>query len=168
MTIPLRTSRRVSYEREAGPGATPLKIIARVLLLATLVFGSGCAKSDWIERTLVTVDVTGTWRSGSVGGAGGANVGGTIWLELEQQGATVKGSMQYVGLRSPSLSAEMRAIHGTVTGDVFRFHQESGPVEGELTLSGDEMVGQAWVVDRLRPVSFRRVDPSTRPPAEPR
>ena len=144
-----------------------MKIIAKVLILATLVCVAGCAKSDWIERTLVTVDVTGTW-SGGVGGTGGANVGGTIWLELEQQGATVNGSMRYVGLRSPSLSAEMRAIHGTVTGDVFRFRQESGPVEGELTLSGDELVGQAWVVDRLRPVSFRRVVPSTRPPAEPR
>jgi len=31
-----------------------------------LALGSGCAKSDWIGRTLVTVDVTGTWRSGSM------------------------------------------------------------------------------------------------------
>jgi hypothetical protein len=29
-------------------------------LLATLALGSGCAKPDWIQQTLVTVDVTGT------------------------------------------------------------------------------------------------------------
>jgi uncharacterized protein (DUF2236 family) len=33
------------------------------LVLAGLLLGSGCAsRPDWIEATLVTVDVTGTWR----------------------------------------------------------------------------------------------------------
>jgi hypothetical protein len=31
-----------------------------MLIGATLAVGSGCARSDWIDRTLVTVDVTGT------------------------------------------------------------------------------------------------------------
>lgn len=35
----------------------PLRTIAGFLVLIVLTFGSGCAKSDWIERTLVTVDV---------------------------------------------------------------------------------------------------------------
>src|SRR5215510_13089789 len=30
-------------------------------IVTALVFGS-CAQKDWIDRTLVTVDVTGTWH----------------------------------------------------------------------------------------------------------
>jgi hypothetical protein len=48
-----------------------MKVIARVLIVAALAFSSGCARTDWIERTLVTVDVTGTWF-GRAGGGGGA------------------------------------------------------------------------------------------------
>jgi hypothetical protein len=32
-----------------------------VLIIAAMVFGSSCAKPDWIQQTLVTVDVTGMW-----------------------------------------------------------------------------------------------------------
>jgi hypothetical protein len=38
-----------------------MKTIVGILIAATLLFGSGCAKTDWIDRTLVTEDVTGTW-----------------------------------------------------------------------------------------------------------
>jgi hypothetical protein len=37
-----------------------MKAIVGLLVVVALVFGSGCAKQDWIDRTLVTVDVTGT------------------------------------------------------------------------------------------------------------
>jgi hypothetical protein len=37
-----------------------MKTIVGMLIGATLAVGSGCARSDWIDRTLVTVDVTGT------------------------------------------------------------------------------------------------------------
>jgi hypothetical protein len=30
------------------------------VIAAAVVFASGCAQKDWIDRTLVTVDVTGT------------------------------------------------------------------------------------------------------------
>jgi hypothetical protein len=69
-----------------------MKFTARLLIAATLLFALGCAKTDWIDRTLVTVDVTGAW-------AGSARIGiasGQAY-ELEQQGATVKGSMRYTG-----------------------------------------------------------------------
>ena len=33
-----------------------------LILMVSLVVSVGCAKPDWIEQTLVTVDVTGTWR----------------------------------------------------------------------------------------------------------
>ena len=39
-----------------------MKITAGMLLMGAALAGSSCATSpDWIERTLVTVDVTGTW-----------------------------------------------------------------------------------------------------------
>ncbi len=66
-----------------------MKIIAAVLIAAALAFGSGCARPDWIERTLVTVDVTGTW-SGSVQGAG-AFATHSVSLQLEQQGINGQG-----------------------------------------------------------------------------
>jgi len=37
-----------------------MKPIVCLLIAATLPFGDGCAKPDWIDRTLVTEDVTGT------------------------------------------------------------------------------------------------------------
>jgi len=30
-----------------------------VVIVVAVVFASGCAQKDWIDRTLVTVDVTG-------------------------------------------------------------------------------------------------------------
>jgi hypothetical protein len=44
-----------------------MKALVGILITATLVFSTGCAKTDWIDRTLVTVDVTGAW-SGIVEG----------------------------------------------------------------------------------------------------
>ena len=104
----------------------PLRTIAGLLVLVVLVFGSGCAKSDWIERTLVTVDVTGTW-SGRVAAGAGALGGpaGALWFDLKQQGATVKGFLQYQGPGGVGLPMESAPLDGTVTGDVFRFKQRS-------------------------------------------
>ena len=134
-----------------------MTIVTRILIAAALAFGSGCARSDWIERTLVTVDVTGTWY-----GRLRAGVVSDVWFELEQQGATVKGFMRfggpgYVGVTSGPIT-------GTVAGDVFHFKDTRGTVEGELTVSGDEMNGQAslpWSASRA--VSLRRVESSSGP-----
>ena len=141
-----------------------MRTVTWVLVIAALAFGWGCARPDWIERTLVTVDVTGTW-SGHVGGAGNPAVGGTLWFELKQQGSTVRGSMQYEGSAvGVGLPSSLRPIDGTVAGDVFRFRLQQSTVEGELTVSGDEMIGQVWItLGGLRPISLRRVDPSSRP-----
>src|SRR5215470_9099442 len=65
------------------------------IVAGALVFASGCRSSDWIDRTLVTVDVTGAWSGSVVGGS----PFGDLLLELNQQGSTVKGSLQ-VGLKS--------------------------------------------------------------------
>jgi len=39
-----------------------MKAALGVIAAAALVVASGCAQKDWIDRTLVTVDVTGTWE----------------------------------------------------------------------------------------------------------
>jgi hypothetical protein len=68
-----------------------MKFTARLLIAATLLLVSGCAKTDWIDRTLVTVDVSGTWY----GTSPGSPVSREIRLELEQQGPVVKGSERW-------------------------------------------------------------------------
>ena len=86
-------------------------IIPVVLIAGVLTLGSGCAKPpDWIEQTLVTVDVTGTWRGSP----------GAFELKLEQHGSKVTGTI-FV-----PVSTNTGAIEGSVSGDVFRFRQTSG------------------------------------------
>ena len=139
-----------------------MKTIAGVLMLAALICDSGCARTDWIERTLVTVDVTGTW-SGSVIGGGG-NTSGTLSFELEQQGSMVKGFMHFVsGGSNPGSPVRSRPIDGTVAGDVFRFRAQGSTWDGQLSVSGEEMTGQVSL-GGAGTVTLRRVDPSTRPP----
>ena len=41
---------------------TVMTALIGLLIAMTLALGSGCAKQDWIDRTLVTVDVTGGWH----------------------------------------------------------------------------------------------------------
>ena len=72
-----------------------MRAIARMILVAALVCGSGCARSDWIDRTLVTVDVTGRWIGDASGGS--AMGGASYEFVLEQQGPKVKGSMRRSG-----------------------------------------------------------------------
>jgi hypothetical protein len=106
-----------------------MKATVGVLMAATLLLGSGCAKSDWIDRTLVTVDVTGTW-------VGVEGVSTDTSFDLEQQGSTVKGVIRTTGTTQMTSAGP---ISGTVAGDVFRFRDTRGNVVGELTVSGDEM-----------------------------
>jgi len=42
-----------------------VRISVRLLLAISLAICLGCAKQDWIDRTLVTGDVSGVW-TGSV------------------------------------------------------------------------------------------------------
>jgi len=145
-----------------------MRTILGVLIAATLAVGYGCAKQDWIDRTLVTVDVTGVW-TGNVGGVGGT--GGPIGLfefELEQQGSTVKGFVRGNSRGLGCQGTTVGLIDGTVAGDVFRFRDSRGCLDGELTVSGDEMDGRASTFAGSRPLSLRRGDPSPRPASPPR
>jgi hypothetical protein len=131
-------------------------------LMAVLASGSGCvARPDWIERTLVTVDVTGLWHGISeAGGAGGGNV--ALWLDLRQDGPKVKGFARPGGGLS-------RPIEGTIAGDRFSFRPSYGArgrLTGEVTVSGDRMRGD--VVIQTGTITYRvlvlqRVEPSSRP-----
>jgi len=112
---------------------------------AALVFVSGCAQKDWIDRTLVTVDVTGLWE-GTYTGTGGS---GGVRFVLQQQGAKVTGEMEIEGTggRSPGASDEgVVLVEGIVSGDTFTFtfDEKVGPTaHGEFQVKGDEMIG-SW------------------------
>ena len=147
-----------------------MTITTKVLFAAVLAFGSGCARSDWIDRTLVTVDVTGAWTGKAYIPHAVTGLIVDVRLELEQQGPKVKGSIRPRGSipwRSLDRSSTAGPIEGSVAGDVFRFKQTSGPsiaVNGEMTVSGDEMTGNVrWAAGR-RDLVLRRVD-SPAPPS---
>ena len=109
-----------------------MRTIGWMLTAAALATGSGCATPpDWIERTLVTVDVSGVWY-------GTANF--QIELTLRQEGPKVTGFVRARNL-TPSGLTESGPINGTVSGDVFTFKQTNGSAEGELSVTGDEMTG---------------------------
>jgi hypothetical protein len=61
---------------------------------AGLLLGSGCAsRPDWIEATLVTVDVSGVWS----GEAPHTTLSVPFVLELAQEGSKVTGSIRITG-----------------------------------------------------------------------
>jgi hypothetical protein len=143
-----------------------MKAIVGLLMAATLAFGSGCAKQDWIDRTLVTVDVTGTWY-GSPPGAGYGQPGDFL-LELKQKGSAVTGFLRSGTSQGTSNTGPLSGpITGTVAADVFSFRDARGAVEGELTVSGDEMSGTVSVAG-VRRLYLRRIDPSSPPVSPPR
>jgi hypothetical protein len=136
--------------------------VGMLLMAAALATGSSCARPDWIDRTLVTVDVTGVWFGASDRGGGTGTVG--LWLDLQQEGSKVRGYARPEGMVS-------RSIEGTIAGDVFSIKGSSGgAVSGELTVSGDEMTGEMFIqgsyVNRFR--VLHRVEPSSRPASQPR
>jgi hypothetical protein len=144
-----------------------MRTIVRVLVTTALVFsGSRCAKTDWIDRTLVTVDVSGNWSVVDGFGRGSS-------FDLEQQGSMVKGFIGGVESATSTFSIS-GPITGTVAGDVFRFATARGDVIGELTVSGEEMSGTMSRAGGgagqggARPISLRRVDPSSPPASPPR
>jgi hypothetical protein len=136
-----------------------VKTLAGLLLATLLTMTAGCAQKDWIDRTLVTVDVTGTWRS---------DLG---WeLNLEQQGSKVNGTIKHGTIQS-SVGPSSGQIDGTVAGDTFTFKRVDGKIAGEVTVSGDEMTGRVsgqGVTERNYAVFLKRVDPSSRPASPPR
>jgi hypothetical protein len=118
-----------------GPRRGGMNDIVWILIAATLAIGSGCARPDWIESTLVTVDLTGVWQGTFT--RDGAPGPGNITLTLQQGGSKVTGQV----VQSFSQLPGSRSVEGTINGDMFRFRTQDGRLTGELQVSGDEMKG---------------------------
>jgi len=110
---------------------------ARIALALLLTTSLGCAQKDWIDRTLVTENVTGVW----LGSMEGSPVSAQVQLELRQQGAKVTGEMKVPQPGTYSFGSGI-SIEGNVAGDVFTFRDQRGVFSGELTVGGDNMVGR--------------------------
>jgi hypothetical protein len=114
---------------------TAMKALIGVLL-ATVATGSGCAKTDWIDRTLVTVDMTGRW-TGKWFGASGVGGGGDFGMTIQQTGPKATGNVEMNGVAdSYNWNGD---IVGTVKGDVLSFGRRG--IQGEVTVAEDEMSG---------------------------
>jgi hypothetical protein len=134
-----------------------MNTVARMGAAVALMWGVGCASPDWIERTLVTVDVTGTWE-----GSAARSNSGTFQLSLEQQGSQVKGFIRSTSLCSGGLIIAGQ-LEGVLAGDRFSFKQTNAFVAGELTVNGDEMTGGASGGCGRFQLTLRRVNASSRP-----
>jgi len=133
--------------------------MARVLLGISVVFLMGCAQKDWIDRTLVTENVTGAWA----GSIGEGNCHRDVRLDLKQDGTKV------TGVATISLSGAPFPIQGGMAGDVFTFKSSPrGASSAELTVNGDDMSGQIlWWCGNNR-MSLHRVDSVSRTESPPR
>jgi len=110
-------------------------------VFVALVFASGCAQKDWIDRTLVTADVTGVWTGRAYIAHAVTGLIVDVRLELKQEGPKVKGTIRPSGSipwRSLDPSPAAGPIEGTVAGDTFEFKEPAG----HLTVSGEEMTGE--------------------------
>ena len=127
-----------------------MSALCRAVAGLLLLVAAGCApKADWIEGTLVTVDVSGSWR-------GSVEHRGELELDLVQDGAKVTGQGQ--------VSATTFRVEGTVRGDVLSFQDPGGRLRGEAVVTGDAMTVRGstniGVVSGHRPL---RVTLSRRP-----
>src|SRR5262249_37600633 len=123
------------------------------VIAAALVFASGCVKQqDWIDRTLVTVDVTGVWDGKQVG----TNWARDIVVALQQQGPKVTGEIMNLGT-GEGTSAGSTAIQGTVNGDTLSLREVGGQtLRVVLQVTGDEMTGSGDRLNRPFQVSLHR------------
>ena len=130
----------------------------RVLIgtLAALMCVSGCTTPpDWIERTLVTVDVTGTWYGRIAAGSTTAE----ILMDLKQEGPKVEGSVRWMGFAFPTNIGDLPGlVEGTVSGDRFEFRRTNGHLRGDVIVSGDEMTGNAHAKSGPASIVLRRVE----------
>ena len=135
-----------------------MKTIAWVIFVVALAFGSGCAHSDWIERTLFTVDVTGVWY----GELRTPVHHMELSIDFKQEGPKVEGSLWGKGFVPTLLRDVPGPVEGTVSGERFEFRRTNGRLRGDMTVSGNEMTGQAHTGFGPGQVSLRRVDSSPR------
>ena len=112
-------------------------LTVRVCVLVVVFVVIGCARSDWIESTLVTADVTGAWSGRPVGPVAAPVV---MELILQQAGTLVKGTVTLKGAQN-SPPIENAPIQGTINGDLVRLGSVSFYDSFEFVVSGDQMIG---------------------------
>jgi hypothetical protein len=112
-------------------------LLTRRLAVGLLLFiVSGCAqRTDWVEGTLVTVDVTGVWKGRVTPSVAIGGLSGEFEMTLAQRGPKVTGDGR--------IRAQQLSIEGTVRGDVFSFSDLEGRLRGQATVIGDQMSGEA-------------------------
>ena len=114
-----------------------------------LLIASGCARSDWIEGTLVTVDVTGRW-TGMWSGSGTA---GDFEMTLRQTGPKATGDIILPGAHVHDFSGP---IVGAISGDVLSFSLPDGRLRGEVIVAGDAMTGTVTFGTGTRALRLQR------------
>ena len=108
-------------------------MIALVVPLGLLGASECAQRADWVEGTLVTVDVTGAWKGRMTSGLTGG-LTAEMEMTLTQRGAKVAGEGR--------IRLQKIAIEGTVRGDVFSFNEPGNRLRGEAQVDGDQMSGQ--------------------------
>ena len=121
----------------------------RAFVGVALVFASGCVQKDWIDRTLVTENVTGVW----LGSLTFSQSRGPVEFALQQQGTRVTGT---INLSTTMFGSDKGTVEGSMTGDVFTFKDERGVYSGELTVAGDDMSGYVIAPFGRRSLSLHR------------
>jgi len=111
------------------------RLIAWAVAGLVLSASFACARSDWIQSTLVTVEVSGEWQ-GNITRPAGAYGPGLIYLSLRQSGPKVTGTFSL----SPGPNKDV-PLEGAISGDVLRFRGRGGLVTAELQVNGDDMSG---------------------------
>ena len=121
----------------------------RLAVGLVLLVVSGCAqRADWIDRTIVTVDVEGRW-TGTWAGPGG----GPLALTLRQTGPKVTGDVALIGLSSHRWSGP---VEGTITGDMLKFSRPDGLLRGQAIVAGEEMAGTITFFPGTRTLRLQR------------
>jgi len=138
MIVAPRTESGRKTPRRSGLAYDPAMHRRLIVWVAAGLFACGslgCTRPDWIQSTLVTIDVSDEWQ-GNLTRPAGAYGPGLIRLSLQQSGPKVTGTFSF----SPGPTKDV-PIDGTFSGDVFRFRTRTGSVTAELQVNGDEMSG---------------------------
>src|SRR5262245_25084835 len=135
-----------------------MRISARLLLAISLAICLGCVKQDWIDRTLVTGDVSGVWTGSVVSLDGQPMVRYEVRFELQPKATKVTGYYEPTSMPLGVNARGVSTVEGKVANDVFTF-EATRVLTGELTIDGDEMRGNGLAGSSRRVViTLRRVD----------
>src|SRR5262245_17312857 len=128
------------------------------LLTTPLLLGLGCAKTPWVDRTVITEDVNGVWLGSVASPDGQPMVNGQVRLELQQRASKVTGSVYSSSSWLRLSGRRSLPIEGRMADDVFTFKDDRSILSGELTVNGDEMTGRGFMGGRPVTFTLRRIE----------